>query len=385
MNRLVGAPVLAHASATPALAPLPLLLLVVMGAVAAVATLVARQSAVTQGSGLFLPSVPAQVAGHGWSLRWIGQALGLAGAAALVMTAALGAPAPAARMTHLALSDLWAWVAVLSLLFGPVWRLVNPLRPLAAALLRVSGDPAGETVRALPATLGWWPAAAGLLATGWVALVLPGRPIALLSLLAVLLLAHLGGVAVFGDRWLDRGDPIEAYSAMLGALAPIGRGAGGTLHVGSPRHRLATLPDVPGTAALVSALVAWYATDAIVETEAWHASVFPAGTWGLSRTLVLLACAAVVGMLAAWATGRHGLTPALLPIAAGWALGHHLAPLAPALGLVGLAAGHLFAIVVAHDRAVLRYGAQAPAALLEFRALVVVLLVAGLTLRFGGL
>ncbi|MGH8933635.1 MAG: hypothetical protein ACRDZO_24125, partial [Egibacteraceae bacterium] len=149
----LGAPVLAHAGAMPALVPLPLLLLVVMGAVATVATLVARQSSVTQGSGLVLPSVPAPLAGHEWPPRWMGQALGLAGAAALVLTAALGSPAPAARVTGVALSDLWGWVAVASLLFGPVWRLFNPLRPLAAALLRVSGDPTGETVRALPAKL----------------------------------------------------------------------------------------------------------------------------------------------------------------------------------------------------------------------------------------
>lgn len=309
---------------------------------------------------------------------------GLAGAAALVVTAALGAPAQAARAASVALSDLWVWVAMASLLFGPVWRLVNPLRPLAATLLRLSGDPAGETVNPLPSRLGWWPAVASLLVIAWVALVLPGRPAVLLVLLAVLLLTHLGGAAVFGGRWLDRGDPLEAYSATLGALAPTVRVTGGRLRVGSPRHRLASLPGIPGTAALVGALVAWYATDAVVETEAWHALVLPAGTWALTRTALLLACAAVVGTLGARATGRHGLAPALLPIGAGWALSHHLVALAPALGLAGFAAGHLFAIVAADDRAVLRYGTRAPAAQLEFRALVVVLLAVGLTLRFGG-
>ena len=136
---------------------------------------------------------------------------------------------------------------------------------------------------------------------------------------------------------------------------------------------------MPGTAAVAGALIGWDVADAVVETEAWHLLVFPAGTVTLARTALLLVCAVVIGGVAARATGHHRLAPALPPVVAGWALGHHVAPLVPVLGLAGFVAGHLAAVVVGHDRA------PEPAVQLELRALVLVLLLAGLALRFGEL
>jgi hypothetical protein len=196
---------------------------------------------------------------------------------------------------------------------------------------------------------------------------------------------QLAGVAVYGRGWLARGDPFEAVSAMLGALAPLTRDASGRLTLSSPRPRLARLQPVPGTAALAGALIGWDAADAIIATERWHETVFPAGALTLVRAGLVVACAVFISSLAAWATSRHGLSWALVPVAAGWALGHHVSPLLPALGLAGFVAGHLAAVVVASDRAFARYGDRAPAAQLEVRALVLVLLVGGLALQFGGL
>jgi hypothetical protein len=374
------APVLAHAGAVSGLAPLPLLLLAATSAVAAVAVLVAHRSPTTPGPGIVLPPALTQAV-DGWSIRLLLRLLGIA-AAALVAVAALGSPARAVSATNIALFDLWTWLAVASLLLGPVWRLLNPLR---AGFLRVPDDENDGATRPVPARLGWWPAVASLLAIAWVALVLPGRPFVLVMLVAVITLVQLGGMAVYGQQWLDHGDPLEAYSAMLGAVAPVRRAGDGRLRLSSPRHQLAALAMAPGAIAVCGVLIGWYAADAIVETERWHAITFPAGSLPLARTAVLLICAGAVGLLAAITTSRWGLAPALLPIVAGWALGHHLVPLAPALGLAGFVAGHLGAIVVAHDRAAARYGRQGGAAQLEFRCLALALLMAGLALRFGGL
>ena len=73
---------------------------------------------------------------------------------------------------------LWVGIVPASLLVGPAWRLVNPLRTvhrLIAALLRT---PPTDGARSLPARLGWWPAAAGLLAFTWLELAAPepGHP-----------------------------------------------------------------------------------------------------------------------------------------------------------------------------------------------------------------
>ena len=67
---------------------------------------------------------------------------------------------------------LWVGLIPVSLLLGPVWRVVNPLRTLHAGLARITG-PAPAADR-LPA-VGYWPGAAALLVFVWLELVLPGR------------------------------------------------------------------------------------------------------------------------------------------------------------------------------------------------------------------
>ena len=69
---------------------------------------------------------------------------------------------------------LWVGVPLLSLLLGPVWRLVNPIRGLHGLLLaRCCGRRPSEGLSPLPARLGYWPAALSLLAFVWLELVAP--------------------------------------------------------------------------------------------------------------------------------------------------------------------------------------------------------------------
>lgn len=376
---------LAHAGNGAAeLVPLPLLLLGAAGAVVGVATLLGARTrhpaAATPQTSVPLPLAAA--ADHHVTRLGL-QLVGLVAAVAVVAVAVGGPQGWANPAPSLVLSDLWMWLAVASLLLGPVWRLVNPLRPVTAVLTRLAGDSREEATRPLPEGLGWWPAAGGLFAFAWVALVLPGQPLAVVVLLAVHALVQLGAVSIYGTRWLDRGDPFEAYSRILGLAAPLRRTPRAGFGLASPRGRLAALPAVPGTAAVAGALIGWDLVDAVVETGAWHALGLAGTTGMLARTGALLGGTAIVGVLASMVT-RRGLCPALLPLVAGWSAGHHLAPLAPAAGLAAFVAGHLGAVVVGHDRAVTRYGVGAAGpAQLEFRALVLGLLLAGLALRFG--
>ncbi|MDG4861900.1 hypothetical protein P8605_27535, partial [Streptomyces sp. T-3] len=79
--------------------------------------------------------------------------------------------------------------------------------------------------RPLPARLGMWPAAAGLLVFTWLELAAPepASATALLTFLAVYAAAQLAGAARHGDRWFDRGDAFEVYSTLLARLSPFGR------------------------------------------------------------------------------------------------------------------------------------------------------------------
>lgn len=395
MATVLVVPVLAHGASAGI--PVPLLLLGAAAAVAGVCALISPQRYAHPPPGspgtrpldpqrepaITLPLALTSILDH--PATRLGLWLAGVVAAGVVVTLAVARPPGGVNpATRVVLDDLWAVLVPASLLLGPVWALVSPLRPLAAGLARLSGDPGDQATRPVPDRLGWWPAALGLLAFAWLGLALPGRPLALVLLLATYALAELGAVGRYGRRWLTRGDPLEAYSRLLGLMAPLRRGTDGRLRLVSPRRRLATTSNAPGLPALAAVAIASDLMDAVEGTQAWHNLALDRGQAALALTVGLVATAAVIGLAAAVATRRPGMTIALLPVVAGWAAGHQLAARSVLLGLAAFVAGHLGALVVAGDRAVARYGPKAPTAQLELRALVLALLVGGLVLRFGG-
>lgn len=124
---------------------------------------------------------------------------------------------------------LWVGLVPASLLLGPVWRLVNPLRALHA--LHPPRNP-----RPLPAAVGIRPAAVGLLLFTWLELVAPDNTssVTLLTALAVHCGVQLAGAARHGERWFAHADPFEVYSSLLARLSPLGRRADGRLVLRSP-------------------------------------------------------------------------------------------------------------------------------------------------------
>ncbi|MGH8899043.1 MAG: hypothetical protein ACRDZ4_18960 [Egibacteraceae bacterium] len=384
--------VLAHGASAGV--PLPLLLLGAAAAVAGVGALLGRRGTpepprarpldLQREATITLPLALTKILDHPAMRLALGLAGSVAAGAVLVIAVARPSGGGMSLALRLVLFDLWTALVLASLLLGPVWVLVSPLRSLAAGLARLSGDPAEQGTRPLPERLGWWPAAVGLLAFAWVRLALPGRPLALVLLLAGYVLVELGAVTRYGRRWLVRGDPLEAYSRLLGAMAPLRRNPDGRLRLQSPRRHLATTSNAPGLPALAAVAIAGDLIDAVEGTQAWHSLALGRGQAALALTVGLVAGAVVIGLAATVATRRAGLGIALLPVVAGWAAGHQLGALWPILGLAGFVVGHLGALFVAHDRAVARYGPKAGAAQLEFRALVLALLVGGLLLRFGG-
>lgn len=123
---------------------------------------------------------------------------------------------------------LWVGLVPLSLLFGPVWQVVNPLRTLHALLSRLAGPP--PCADRLP-VLGYWPAAAALLTFVWLELVLPGRgePRTVGIFLVLYAVVQLIAALWFGSGWFARGDAFEVYSSLLGRLSPFGRRDDGRL------------------------------------------------------------------------------------------------------------------------------------------------------------
>ena len=297
----------------------------------------------------------------------------------------------------------WVGLVVLSLLFGPVWRAVNPLRTTHVLLARVSGNAPGEAVRPLPERVGYWPAAAWLAVFVWLELVYPDRaqPRAVAVFLVVYATVNLVAASIVGERWFDGGDGFEAYSTLVGRLAPLGRRADGRLVLRNPLDGLAGLRPRPGIVAVVSVLIGSTAFDGLTRTRLWADNVdpssVPAGTLGL---LGAIGFVAVTYTGATWLAARparadRGPMPGLfvhsvVPIAVGYALAHYLSLLvfegqqalilasdpfgtgANYLGTAGWAvdytvvsastisllqvgaivAGHIVGVVAAHDRAV---------------------------------
>jgi hypothetical protein len=113
----------------------------------------------------------------------------------------------------------WVGLVPASLLLGPVWRAVNPLR-LVHRGLRVL-VPVAPGAGRLPA-LGVWPAVASLLVFLWLELVYPDRadPTTVAVFLIGYAVVQLGLALWFGEEWFAAGDGFEVYSTVIARLSP---------------------------------------------------------------------------------------------------------------------------------------------------------------------
>jgi hypothetical protein len=237
---------------------------------------------------------------------------------------------------------LWVGIVPASLLFGRIFRAMSPVRTINLLFARLTGGDPANGVTPYPAWLGSWPAAVGLYAFVWLELVNPHSaylgPVRLW--LAVYVAVMLIGSAVFGDAWLSRADPFEAYSDLLAKLSPWGRREDGTLVWRSPLANLATTRARPGLVAMVAVLFGSTAFDSYKDTPRWVNFVTDLGPdVELLNTLALLAFCAAVGLSFAIATRttsvdpetgpEHRALPSLLahsvvPIIVGYMTAHYL-------------------------------------------------------------
>ncbi|MFD5247519.1 hypothetical protein ACFWIW_23465 [Amycolatopsis sp. NPDC058340] len=271
----------------------------------------------------------------------------------------------------------WFWVGLvpLSLLFGPVWRRLNPLRTVASLI--------PSRPRELPERLGYLPAIAGLLAFLWLELVFPHsdspRAIALFS--TVYAVIHIALGVVFGPRWFDRGDAFEVYARLIAALSPFGRRADGRLVIRNPLDGLLTLSPAPWLTALVLVVLGSTAFDGLTRLPFWtslDAGVL-VGTAGLAACIALTygAYAGAVSLTRPYL--RRGFdpypafAPSLIPIMVGYTVAHYFSfavfsgqqgfgsaidytvvstGVIALVQIAGIVAGHVLAVTSAHDRSV---------------------------------
>lgn len=235
---------------------------------------------------------------------------------------------------------LWVGLVALSLLFGPVWRVLSPVRTVYR-LLPLSRRPPPT---AYPAWLGYWPAAAGLFAFVWLELASPdpGSLAAVKVWLLLYLALVLAGTLVFGTRWPSNADPFEVYGVVVSRLSPWRRNADGRIALGNPFDHLPSLPIRPGVIAVLAVLLGSTAFDSFSAGPGFrtfvdaHAAAVPFGDVGIKSAVLLLfvVVVATTFWLAARATG--GVTPderrklpgalahSLIPIVVGYVFAHYL-------------------------------------------------------------
>jgi hypothetical protein len=372
--------------------------------------------------------------------RWVLRILGLAGTG-LILSAAVIGPDDALNPTAGAVYVVF-WIVILvlgSLLLGPLWRAMNPLRTLHLLLSRALRADPRDGLLTYPSWLGAWPAAISLASFGWLELVAPDRsttPV-MLTYFALYSGVMLVGSALFGSTWFDHADGFERYSTTIGSLSVLGRREGdGALVVRNPLVNLATLGRGIGQPAFVCVMLAVTAFDAYSNTSRWirfaqQGSLEPevAGTLGLVGMCALVL--AVYG-IAAGLAGFLGDIPAhrmpaafahsLVPIAVGYVVAHYYsyvvigvqqnmqqlsdpygtgadylgiaengiaytlvnATAVATIQVVAIVVGHVLGVVAAHDRAMALFPRKhALAGQIPLLVVMVVFTVSGITLLFA--
>ncbi len=168
----------------------------------------------------------------------------------------------------------WVGVPVLSLLFGDVFRAFNPWRAAGRGFGWLAGRvAAGRLPEPLPypERLGWWPAAAGIAAYGWLENVSPQRddPSTLAVLALVYAAVQLVGMSLYGvEAWTRRGDGFSVYFRLFGLLSAFDWRER-ALFLRRPLAGVTHLRAEPGLVALVVVAIGVTTFDGFKEGPIW--------------------------------------------------------------------------------------------------------------------
>ncbi|MBV8928496.1 MAG: hypothetical protein JO152_05160, partial [Mycobacteriaceae bacterium] len=193
---------------------------------------------------------------------------------AWVVTAGLFGPQTSANaLPQVFYILLWVGLVAVSLILGPVWRVLSPARSLYRLARRISFVRHGDSRWRYPHSWGYRPAAFGLFAFVWLELASPdsaSMPAIKTWVLLYFVVLLVGGVAG-GDLWLARVDPFEVYSVFVSRLSPFRRNLRtGAIVIGNPLDHLPSLPARPGAVAVVSVLFGSTAFDSFSASPDWR-------------------------------------------------------------------------------------------------------------------
>jgi hypothetical protein len=306
----------------------------------------------------------------------VGRLAGLVVLVLVAVAAIVGPDSAAANISPVAVLVIWLALPIVALLVGDVMRALNPF----VAVLALARRPEPDGPPAAPE----WTSAAFLAAFVWFFLAYhqPGSPRSLTVFLAVYVGAALVGGWSWGRRWMATGEAFGGVSAAVALL--------------SLRRRQASPP--PGLSALMVVWLGSTAFDAFASTPFWLDVLGASRGWGRTALntlglgwLIAIVAVAYLGALRLAGAGRlaQRLGLVLLPLSLAWFIAHEVTllilegqnlvvllsdPLGRGWDLFGtfhdtihagivrsrgirwlqlalLAAGHVLAVVLAHDAA----------------------------------
>lgn len=266
----------------------------------------------------------------------------------LVLVGFLGSRDPMHNlMTLVFWTGVWVALPLLSLVFGNLWRTINPW----TAPVRIARTLIGRTGHAGLGRLGHWPAVAGLAGFSWFQIVSlsPDDP----AVLAGVALAYWAVIFVLavaeGEDWLARGEFLTVLFGMIARISPLWldrQGARARLMAGWPGAQvIAMAPLSTSAVAFVTLALAALTFDGLSETFWWlgligenplefsgRSAVVGVNTLGLAATWAVTAAAALGVIRLGRALGGAGFATgpvmlSFLAIAAGYHAAHHFVTL----------------------------------------------------------
>jgi hypothetical protein len=301
-------------------------------------------------------------------LEVVAGALGVAAFVFLVYAGFKGTQAATANIGPTVIYVLfWVGIPFVSVVFGDVFRAVNPWLAVGKAtgwVVRRTGA-AGEGVEPLPypARLGHWPATAGILIFAWVELVYADKddPSQLATMALAYAAVQLIGMSLYGvEQWSKRGDAFGVYFGLFARLSPLHWRERGLF----TRPLLAgttSLTPVAGTVALLCTMIGTTSFDGFSQGTTWN-SIVPHlqdffGSLGLNAehaleaagTVGIVVMCCLIGLLYRFAVaGMHTVGRRLPNRDLAGAFIHTLIPIAFAYVLA-----HYFSLVAYQGQAIL--------------------------------
>src|SRR4051794_27364383 len=210
--------------------------------------------------------------------RFVEPLLGLIGVIAFVAVVYSGLRGAQDAQDNLAPTIIyvhfWVGMAVVSVIFGDVFRALNPWRAIARFVAWIAGMFSKEDMPApleYPAKWGRWPAAAMILIFVWVELAYVNRDDP--SQLTIMALAYaaiqLIGMSFFGiEKWENRADGFQVLWTTYSRLAPFFR-RGQDVWVRPPLNGAPQLDTIPGTLALLIVAIGTTSFDGFSNGPLW--------------------------------------------------------------------------------------------------------------------